>query len=148
MLGGVSATIEYAVCVLKVPHIIVCGHSDCGAMKAVSDGNHLDDMPNVAAWLRYTESAKQLVEHLLPPHAPPRQRLRAMIRANVVQQLSHLRTHPSVAARLQSGHLVLHGWTYDIAHGVVEAFDAEMGRFISLERQRIPKALEWPLLEL
>jgi carbonic anhydrase len=147
-LGGVSATIEYAVCVLKVPHIILCGHSDCGAMKAVADGNHLDDIPNVAAWLRYSESAKQLVQHSLPAYATPQERLRAMIRANVVQQLSHLRTHPSVAARLQSGQIALHGWTYDIAHGMLEAFDAKQGRFVMLERQRIPKALEWPRLVL
>ncbi len=148
MLGGVSATIEYAVCVLKVPHIIICGHSDCGAMKAVADGSHLDGMPNVAAWLRYTDSAKQLVEYSLPLHATPHERLRAMIRANVVQQLGHLRTHPSVAARLQRGEIVLHGWNYDIAHGTLEAFDATQGRFVVLERQRIPKALEWLPLEL
>lgn len=133
MLGGVSATIEYAVCVLNVPHIIICGHSDCGAMKAVTHGNHLEHLPNVAAWLRYTESARQLAEHSLPLHATEHDRLRAMTRANVVQQLSHLRTHPYIAARLQSGRLVLHGWTYDIASGMLEAFDIEQRRYPCLD---------------
>jgi carbonic anhydrase len=137
--GGVSATIEYAVGVLNVPHIIICGHSDCGAMKAVANDSHLDDMPNVASWLRYSESAKQYVQLSLPEHATPQERLRATIQANVVQQLSHLRTYPSVAARLQSGQIALHGWTYDIAHGTLAAFDAKLGQFMELERNRIPK---------
>lgn len=146
--GGVSATIEYAVCALKVHHIVVCGHSDCGAMKAVLEGGHLEGMPSVAAWLHHAESARQLVEHSSISHAARHERLRAMVRANVIQQLSHLRTHPSVAARLQSGQITVHGWTYDIGNGAIEAFDAELARFVPLERQRIPKAVERPRLEL
>jgi len=146
--GGVSATIEYAVCALNVHHIVICGHSDCGAMKAVLEGGHLEDMPSVASWLHHAESARQLVEHSSISHASKHERLRAMVRANVIQQLSHLRTHPSVAARLQSGQITVHGWAYDIASGAIEAFDAEQARFVPLERQRIAKAVERPRLEL
>ena len=61
MNGGVSSTVEYAVAALGVRDIIVCGHSDCGAMKALSDPSMLDGMPNVAAWLRHGAAAAQLV---------------------------------------------------------------------------------------
>jgi carbonic anhydrase len=146
--GGVSATIEYAVCVLKVPDIIICGHSDCGAMKAALNGSHLEGMPNVAAWLRYSEAAKQLLEHLPYDYQSPHGKLRAMTRANVIQQLAHLRTHASVAARLQGGQLTIHGWVYDIGAGKIEAFDPEFGRFVKLERQQLRKASNSPRLEL
>ena len=57
-IGGVSATIEYAVGVLRVPEVIVCGHTDCGVMKGALNPNALGDFPNVAAWLRWAK-----VEH-------------------------------------------------------------------------------------
>src|SRR5579883_1405367 len=63
MLGGVSAVVEYAVSALRVPHIIVCGHSDCGAMKALCDPGKqgLDNMPTVKSWLRNAEAAYSVV---------------------------------------------------------------------------------------
>jgi carbonic anhydrase len=136
MLGGVSATIEYAVCVLQVQHIIICGHSDCGAMRGALDHHHLTNLPNVAAWLRHSESARLIVERSLAADESPECRLRAMIRANVIQQMAHLRTHPSVAAALFIGQLTLHGWTYDIANGTLEALDEQAFQFTPLKIQR------------
>jgi carbonic anhydrase len=144
MLGGVSATIEYAVCVLKVRHVIICGHSDCGAMQGVLDYRRVDRLPNVTAWLRYSRLALEEVERSLPHDAPHDQRLLALIRANVVQQVDHLHTHPSVAESLRAGQLLVHGWTYDIPNGTVEALDVESGQFVPLEQQRIPMLVEPP----
>ncbi|MDI3254304.1 carbonic anhydrase [Pseudacidobacterium ailaaui] len=138
MPGGVSATIEYAVSVLKVRHFIICGHSDCGAMKGLLNHRSLDSLPNAASWLRFSRPALETIEKTLGPEASYDQRLQTLIRANVVRQMEHARTHPSVAAALASGQLLLHGWTYDIPHGIVEAFHPESSQFLSLDQMPLP----------
>jgi carbonic anhydrase len=108
-VGGVSATIEYAVAVLGVPAVVICGHTDCGVMKGALNPEALAGYPTVRAWLRYAE-----VEHT---------DLLAHTEHNVIVQLANLRTHPSVAARLAEGDLTLHGWVYHIGDGMVTAYD-------------------------
>jgi carbonic anhydrase len=130
--GGVSATIEYAVMALEVRHVIVCGHSDCGAMRAVMNPEKVERLPTVASWLRHGDLARHVVEEKYPDLDPAR-RLDVLIKENVIAQLHHLRTHPSVAARLATGRLAIHGWHYYIESARVEAYDAEQGRFIELQ---------------
>lgn len=131
--GGVTSTVEYAVLVLGVTDIIVCGHSDCGAMKGLSaDPATLESMPNVAAWLRHGSAARQVVDKSYPP-MDDKTRVRAISLENVVAQLAHLRTHPSVAARLSSGEIALHGWFVDIHDGVILALDGDTGRFVPIQ---------------
>ena len=140
MPGGVSATIEYAVEVLHVPHIIVCGHSDCGAIKAVlppdpgdpRDHRNLARLPLTAKWLGYIEPAWKF----LPPGisaGDPRTLHVALIRANAIAQLENLKTHPEVARALAHNALEVHGWYYDILTGAIEAYDQQQRRFLSLE---------------
>ncbi len=114
MLGGVSAVIEYAVLALKVQHIIVCGHTNCGAMKALSAGPQLleESMPTVRAWLRNAESARSVL--MAKRGADAISDHDALAFENVSTQLTHLRTHPSVAARLADGTLRIHGWVFNI----------------------------------
>ena len=80
-----------------MPIVIVCGHTDCGVMKGALNPEALKEYPSVTAWLRYAD-----VKH---------SDLLANTEHNVIAQLKNLRTHPSVAARLQKP-LVLHGWVY------------------------------------
>ncbi|MEP6714068.1 MAG: carbonic anhydrase [Terriglobia bacterium] len=119
-IGGISATIEYAVGVLRVPLVILCGHTDCGVMKGVLNPQALADYPAVSAWLQYapavtTESIEELTER------------------NVVAQLENLKSHPTVAARLAEGDLALHGWIYHIGPGTVTTYESESGKFALLE---------------
>lgn len=116
--GGVTATIEYAVAVLKVAHIIVCGHSDCGAMKALLHPEKLQGLPSVKNWLRHASRAEVVVREN-QPDLDDAARINALIEENVLAQLDNLRTHPSVASRLRSGNLALHGWVYDIETGQI-----------------------------
>ena len=134
MLGGVSAVVEYAVVGLKVSEIIVCGHSDCGAMKALKnpDAPSLAAMPTVKAWLRNAEAALGVVR-AKDPEATGDQMLRTLTEENVLLQLQHLRTHPGVAAGLATGKVRLHGWIYNIGDGKVEAFDEAGSRFRPIE---------------
>jgi carbonic anhydrase len=139
--GGVSSTVEFAVEALGVRDIIVCGHSDCGAMKALMHPEMLANMPNVAAWLRHSSAAKSVVERGytdLPEH----DRVRTAALENVVAQIAHLRTHPSVAAAIARGDMALHGWFFDIGAGAVLALDGESGRFQHIhEGAPLPVAL-------
>ena len=124
---NVLSVLEYAVKVLKVEHIIVCGHSDCGAMKAVLNPAQLERMPTVKGWLRHAEVAKIVVEQNCG--CADHNTLGILTEENVVAQLDHLRTHPSVAARLASGQLFIHGWVYNIGTSEIRAYDAEKGEF-------------------
>ncbi|MDE3739481.1 MULTISPECIES: carbonic anhydrase [Pseudomonas] len=142
MNGGVSTAIEFAVMALGVHHIIICGHSDCGAMKAVMDPQTLERMPTVKAWLRHAEVAKVVVQENCG--CANHESLGVLTEENVVAQLDHLRTHPSVAARLASGQLFIHGWVYDIETSVIKAYDAEQGRFRVIGDGPLPMATPRP----
>ncbi len=130
-VGGVVAAIEYAVAELNVRNIVICGHTDCGAMKAVLDPSKLAGVPSVASWLKHTDTARHVAAHHDHPVDSP-EALSCLTEENVVSQLDHLRTQPVVAARLAAGTLRLHGWIYDIAHGDILAFDTQAGKFLPL----------------
>lgn len=128
-IGGVSATIEYAVSVLGVPDVIVCGHTDCGVMKGVLNPDGLEPLANVSAWLRHAKPAREAIEEF-KGKLNDAEFFQALTERNVVEQLNNLKTHPSVAARLEQRNLGLHGWVYDIARGTVTAYDPGAGRFL------------------
>jgi carbonic anhydrase len=119
MLGGVSAVVEYAVAALKVKHVAVCGHTDCGAMKAMLTPGSTDSMPTVRKWLRNAQAALSVADSFSEPNEAPGERLKRLTRENVLLQLQHLRTHPSVAGAMARGQLTISGWIYDIATGEV-----------------------------
>lgn len=119
MMGGVSAVVEYAVSALKVKHVVVCGHSDCGAMKALLKPESLDSLPAVKRWMRNAEAALSVADSLAEPHEDQNTRLRNLTQENVLLQIQHLRTHPSVAGALAREELSLSGWVYDIGTGEV-----------------------------
>lgn len=128
--GGVSASVEYAVAALGVEDIVICGHSDCGAMTAIATCQCLDHMPTVASWLRYADAARSITQ--ANEYASEKERVNAMVRENVIAQLTNIKTHPSVAVALEQGKLRLHGWVYDIASGGVDALDGQTRRFVPL----------------
>lgn len=139
--GGVTSTVEYAVAALGVSDIIVCGHSDCGAMKALADPTGLETMPNVAAWLKHGAAAEHIVT-TCHGTLSPKERVRAITLENIIAQISHLRTHPSVAAGIARGEITLHGWFVDIHAGQILGLDGETGEFVQLREERpLPVAL-------
>src|ERR1700761_147933 len=84
MLGGVSAVIEYAVSALKVQHIVICGHSDCGAMKALLKPGSTDSMPTVKSWLTNGQAALRVADAVGQPDGQPTERLRRLTEENVL----------------------------------------------------------------
>lgn len=143
--GGVTASIEYAVAVLGIPDIVICGHSGCGAMTAIlRGGQQLENLPAVARWLHYADAARDAVAVEFA-EATEEVKLNALVRENVLAQLDHLLTHPSVETAVQNGQLRLHGWVYDIGSGSVETYDARVGRFVALGQDSFAHAtpIEW-----
>lgn len=139
--GGVSATIEYAVQVLKVRHIIVCGHSDCGAMKAVLDPESVAELPAVSSWVRYAQRARAVVLETADGETEDRL-LERLTQENVLAQIDNLRTLPCVAAKLSANALELHGWFYDIEHGRFQLWQPDRGEWIALSEVAAQDARE------
>ncbi|MDX1451772.1 MAG: carbonic anhydrase [Oleiphilaceae bacterium] len=133
--GGVTASIEYAVAVLKVRHVIICGHSSCGAMLGVLHPESVEQLPHVSQWLSYARAAKQIVCERLGSDASDEEKLQSLIEENVLLQLTHIKTHPHVAAKHAVGELQLHGWTYDIGRGEVRAYDEQSNRFVPVDEK-------------
>lgn len=129
--GGVSATVEYAVDALRVKHIIVVGHTDCGAMRAVLHPEKMANLPNVAGWLNYVNAARNVVEALYP-EADEEEKLHQLTERNVLLQLKHLETHPPVAVALAQGRLSLHGWMYHIDTGDVDSYNPDTQKFVRI----------------
>jgi carbonic anhydrase len=134
-IGGVSATVEYAVLALGVRDIIVCGHSDCGAMKALMNPAPLAGMPSVKAWLEHSRAAHSVVCNSYPDMTDAKA-VRAASLENVVVQIQHLRSHPSVAAAIARGEVALHGWFFDIEAGQVLALDGDTHRFVAINKEK------------
>ena len=126
---GMGASIEFAVAALKVPHIVVCGHSGCGAMKAALSGEGLDALPKVRDWISFSQEAADSVRNTAADKSDD-EKLALLTEQNVVLQLRHLKAHPAVAARLEQGDLALHGWIYDIKTGDVTAWDEAQEKFV------------------
>jgi carbonic anhydrase len=126
--GGEAATIEYSIEVLGIRNIVICGHSQCGAIQAMLDGGNMAHLPYVKDWCRHAEATRRIVEQ---KHGSLGRAELAVAAAkeNVLVQMNHLDTHPSVAARLAMGELRIHGWYYDIGAGEVLQYDAGQGRF-------------------
>ncbi len=130
---GVSASIEFAVQAIGVKHIVICGHSDCGAMKGVIDPSTLKNLPNVKNWLNHS---KRAVEMTLIENDPLiSKELNTVIRNNILIQIKNLRTHNVVLQKLKTNSLEIHGWFYDIGKGSLDVFDESTGLFIPAEEK-------------
>jgi carbonic anhydrase len=119
MMGGVSAVIEYAVSALKVQHVVICGHSDCGAMKGLLHPESLEKLPTVKSWLKNAHAALSVADSLRETDEKPNDLLKRLTEENVLLQMQHLRTHPSVAGAMAREELTISGWVYDIGKGEV-----------------------------
>ena len=127
-VGGVTSGVEYAMLVLRVPLIIVCGHTDCGVMKALLHPESTTGMPGMQQWMRHGNEARQAVLRDYSDR-PEEDKVLRLAEANVLEQIANLKTHPSVASRLVAGEVQIRGWVYDIGNGSIRQADPESGEF-------------------
>lgn len=132
--GGVTASIEYAVAALDIEHIVICGHSGCGAMKGVLYPESVEALPHVSQWLSFSLAAKQIVDERYADLSDE-EKLPHLIEENVLMQKQHIMTHPHVAAKFATGRLAIHAWCYDIGSGVVRAYDEVRKEFVLVEER-------------
>ena len=128
--GGEEATIEYALVQLKIRDVFICGHSLCGAVHGMLAPKALEKLPAVDRWLSHARAV--LPE--LPPEGSvtPEEMLDIAIERNVLLQVEHLKTLPSVVLALAAGKLRIHAWVYHFESGEVVAHDPKKGRFVPL----------------
>ncbi len=134
--GAMTASIEFAAASLKVPHIVVCGHTECVAMKGAMESDALDELLNIKEWLSFSKAGVDLGTDL-----DEWGRVNTLLEQNVILQLQHLKTHPTVALRLAKHEVQLHGWVYDIASGKVRAYDELTKKFLPVA-ERYADAVE------
>jgi carbonic anhydrase len=135
--GGEAATIEYAIEALGVTDIIVCGHSQCGAIKGLMHPESLEGMPIVREWLANAEATRRIARSSYA-HLSGKDLLDVMVAENVLIQIEHLRTQPAVAASLARGAVRLHAWVYAIETGEVYAYDPAAGQYERIEGKLVP----------
>lgn len=135
-----AAAIEFSVCTLRVRDVIVCGHSECGAMRALHAGKPIPGAPNLEGWLRHARPALDQLNAGagLPGELPPYDKLSQL---NVLLQLAHLRTYPLVRQAVADGRLRVHAWWFDIGQADVLAFEAAENRFVLLDEGRVDALL-------
>ena len=133
--GGEAGTIEYAVSALGIEHIIICGHSYCGAMKGLLHPDSLADLPAVGHWIKHAEATRQVIEHKCN-HLDGDMRVIEAAKENVLVQLNNLRTLPAVSAKLSTGQVQLHGWVYMIESGEVLSYDDSQKEFYPLTNEQ------------
>ena len=132
--GGEAATIEYAVSVLNVKDIIVCGHSHCGAMSGLLNPETIAELPAVRLWLDHAEATARIIKENYQHITEPQARVTATVEENVLVQLENLRTHPSVAAALGRQGLKLHAWVYKFETGQVFGYEPKTGQYVPIEQ--------------
>jgi len=135
-----AAAIEYALLALEVKHVVVMGHSGCGAMKAVLKGSVPGGAHNLERWLVHAHGARERLErspwidHALPPED-------RLSQANVLQQLEHIGSYALVAGRLGRGEVDLHGVWFDVERASLYAYGRAEGRFVHVDEAVIARAL-------
>lgn len=123
--GGEEAAIEFAIEGLGVSNIVICGHSQCGAMAALVDKVNLDNLPCVKSWLSHAQGTKKRMKSKGGDFE-----LTDVVEENVLVQADNLRTHPSVSAALRAGSVQLFGWVYSFETGSIAVYDPRLKRYL------------------
>ncbi|MEL6496228.1 MAG: carbonic anhydrase [Cyanobacteria bacterium J06623_7] len=142
--GGEGGTIEYAISALGIEQVVICGHSNCGAMKGLLKLNKLQkDMPLVYDWLKHAEATRRLVLENYP-HYEDKDLMDMLVAENVLIQIDNLKTYPIVKARMHQGRLKIYAWVYNIETGNVLAYDARTHTYIPPEGQLLQEESDSP----
>ncbi len=142
--GGESASIEYAVAALGVEDIVVCGHSQCGALKALLNPSAVETLPLVKDWLKHAEATRRIMAENYAD-LQGEALLETTVQEHVLMQIENLQTHPAVAAKQQRGDLTLHGWVYGLETGDIHAFCSETSAFVPLGERVAKTGIPAPL---
>ena len=136
-----AVAIEFALNTLNVSNIIICGHSECGAMQALVAGRDKVETPRLQAWLRHGDAAMKLLDSA-PRSMEPLARHNKLSQLNVLRQIEHLKTYPVVQERLKSGKLTLHAWWFELSRADVYAYEESAHQFVVIDEVEAARILE------
>jgi len=128
-----ASGIEYAVSILKVKEIIICGHTHCGACKALYEDINDSSLIHTKKWLELGESAKTSAILSLGINAPKEDLVRLTEKLSVIKQIENILTYPNVKKCFAGGSLNIHGWYYHIETGKIEYYNADSYEFLPLK---------------
>ncbi len=128
---GEAASLEFAVEVLGVRDVVVCGHTHCGAVNAILHPETIAGLPTLERWLLSSQETGRIVNERYA-HLEGEELMRVAVGEHVLVQLEHLRTLPFIASRLSEPDFAIHGWVYDIKTGEVQVYDVESDAFLPL----------------
>ncbi len=139
--SSASAALEFSVLSLHISNIIICGHSECGAMQALAQGTNTSCCPHLESWLKHGKESVHKVRQgfvlnpLLSEH-------NQISQVNVLQQMEHILSYPFVRDRVEKKQLRIHGWWFDIAHADVYCYEQDLQQFVLIDEQEAKLILE------
>lgn len=136
-IEGVSATLQFAVEALKIPHIVVCGHSHCGAVRGMFQDLNPEQLGLVKGWIKNGLEAKELTLKATSPSTPQEEIYKTAEEINVLVQLEHMLTFDFIRKALEENRIQLHGWYFDIEEGRLLYYDSEKNRFLPLTPESV-----------
>lgn len=136
-----AAAIEFSILTLNISNIIVCGHSECAAMRALVGNRRVVNTPNLRSWLRHADAALDQLRSgsVIDPTLSEHNQLSQL---NVLLQLEHIKSYPAVKERLREGTLGLHGWWFDITKADVYAYEDQMKRFVLIDEEEADRLIQ------
>lgn len=136
-----AAAIEFALETLHVPNIVVCGHSDCGAMQAILSGREAIASTHLREWLCYGEEAYHNLKND-PDFAKNFSETNRLSQYNVLLQIEHLKTYPAIQTCLRDGSLKIHGWWFELGHADVFAYEESAHAFVLIDEEEAERIIE------
>lgn len=135
--SSAAAAIEFAINQLKVQHIVVCGHSECGGNIAVLNGREKIECEHLKAWLQHGEQALEKLKDCQFKDSPHNK----LAKLNVLQQLDHLRSYPVVKRKIDEGTLQLHGWFFQLGTAEVFYYSEDDKDFLPIDEHSVRKIM-------
>lgn len=139
--ASASSAIEFSIFNLRIADIIICGHSECGAMHALSCGVDTKECPHLATWLKYGQESLNKVRSGITLDASLSE-VNQLSQVNVLQQMEHIRSYPFIQERIKKKELRVHGWWFNIAEASVYAYDAELNKFVLIDEDEAALIIE------
>lgn len=135
------AAIEFSVFSLNVSNIIICGHSECGAMQTLADGTDHLCCPHLKSWLEYGKESVNKVKNGFVINSNLSEH-NQISQVNVLQQMEHIMSYPFIRERLEKKQIKVHGWWFDIAHADVYCYEQELNQFVLIDEKESELILE------
>lgn len=136
-----SAVLEFSIFSLNVSEIIICGHSECNAMRTLAEGIKSDCCPHLKSWLKHGEAAVDKVNKGQAPN-PSLSKHNQISQMNVLQQMEHVASYPFIRERLEKKQLRIHGWWFDIAQADVYCYEEPIHQFVLIDEKEAKQILE------